>query len=146
MKKIQDERVVAGKRKINSYAFSICFLGLWGIILYRQFILKQAPSEYRDIFFLAMGISIYVSFGNIMNGFYYTYANKATKKKMMIIGPLVGAIALTTTQVLVKRYDITNAKDILEIIISSIGFFSVWMIAQFIMFKVSDKQANKDIE
>jgi hypothetical protein len=33
MKKIEDERILIEKRKINSRAFSYVFIGLWLIIL-----------------------------------------------------------------------------------------------------------------
>jgi len=81
MGKIIDERIIAGKRKINSSAFGICFLALWGILLYRQFMLHQDIREYADIFLLTIGISIYVVVSNILQGFYYTYRSRRTQKK-----------------------------------------------------------------
>lgn len=146
MKKIQDERVINEKRRINSNAFEICLLGLWGIILYRQFMLHQDPSEYRDIFLLVIGLSMYVVFNNIFKGIYSTYRKKITAKKMILISALVGTISFSVVQAFMNNYDLTKTKDIFKIIISNIVFFSVWILISFTMFKLSDKQANKDIE
>jgi len=145
MKKIQDERIINGRRKINSDAFGICFIALWGIILYRQFILHQNPSEYRDIFLLAIGISIYVNVNNVFSGFYSTDGRKTSNKKVIFIGALVGSITFTVIQYFVMNYDITQTKDILKILVQNIIFFSLWVIIQFAGFKIGEKQANKDI-
>ena len=145
MKKIQDERIINCRSKINADAFGICFISLWGIILYRQFVLHQNPSEYRDIFLLAIGISIYVNVNNIFSGFYSADGRKKSKNKVIFLGAIVGSVTFTIIQALVMKYDITQMKDMLIIILQNIIFFSLWVAIQFIGFKISEKQANKDI-
>jgi hypothetical protein len=68
MKRIEDERIINEKRRINSNAFGICFLALWCILLYRQFGLRQPISEYIDVFLLTIGLSIYITVNNVFNG------------------------------------------------------------------------------
>jgi len=41
MKRIEDERILIEKRKINSRAFSYSYIGLWILLVYRQFVLNQ---------------------------------------------------------------------------------------------------------
>jgi len=146
MGKIIDERIIAGKRKINSSAFGICFLALWGILLYRQFMLHQDIREYADIFLLTVGISIYVVVSNILQGFYYTYRSRSTQKKTLLIGALTGTIVFSTVQILIMDYDLANGKDVSKLVLQAIIFLAVWIACQHTLFKISEKQADKDIE
>lgn len=146
MKRIEDERILSEKKSINSSAFGLCFLGLWGILLYRQFVLGQNLSEYIDIFLLTIGISIYVTINNVLKGLYLTYRSKYSRKKVNLIGAIVGSITFTLVQFLVREGQLTNKSDFFEILVSLIVFFVAWFIAQSILFKVSDNKANEDID
>jgi hypothetical protein len=146
MKTIEDERILSEKRKINSSAFGICFLGLWGILLFRQFMLQQNVSEYIDIFLLTMGLSIYVTVNNVLKGFYLTYRSKYTRKKVNIIGAIVGSITFTIVQFFIMKSELTSIKDLLKLFVSLIIFFTVWVTSQSILFKISENKANEDIE
>ncbi len=146
MRKIEDERIVAEKRKINSKAFGICFLALWGILLYRQFILQQDITEYIDIFLLTLGVSMYVTVHSVFKGFYLTYRNKIYKKKVKLISALVGSAAFVIVQFFVADYNLTNWNDILKLIASFIVFLLAWITAQSLLFRISDKKANEDLE
>jgi Co/Zn/Cd efflux system component len=146
MRKIEDERIIAEKRKINSSAFGICFLGLWGILLYRQFVLNQEITEYMDVFFLTIGISIYVTINNVFKGHYLTYRNKNEKKKINFISAAVGSVTFIIVQFFVMKYSITDVKDILSIVLSFIVFFVVWIVFQMVLLKISEKKANEDTE
>lgn len=99
MKKIVDERIITEKRKINSKAFGICFLALWGILLFRQFILHQNIVEYVDIFLLTIGLSIYVTVNSVVKGLYLTNRNKPVRKKVNLIGAFAGPIALYSSTI-----------------------------------------------
>jgi hypothetical protein len=145
MNRIKDERILLEKRKINSSAFGICFLGLWGTLLYRQFMLRQNVSEYIDIFLLTMGLSIYVTATNVLKGFYLTYRSKYTRKKVNIIGAIVGSITFSIVQFFIMKAELTNIEDLLKLFVSLIVFFTVWVISQNILFKISENKAN-DIE
>ena len=146
MKRIVDERILAGKRHINSSAFGICFLVLWGILLRRQFILQQDIKEYADIFLLTVSISLYVVINNIQQGLYNNYRSKRTKKKTIAIGALVGMLVFLLTQMLIMGYDLTGGRDIVKIIVQAVIFVVVWIASQYTFFRISEKQADKDIE
>lgn len=146
MGKIADERILAGKRRINSSAFGICLLALWGILLYRQFALRQDLREYADIFLLTVGISVYVVVNNILQGFYYTYRSKSTRKKVVAIGALTGTIVFSLSQILIMKYDLTDGNDLTKLIVQAAIFLTVWIACQHAIFRISEKQADKDLE
>ncbi|WP_026477508.1 DUF6773 family protein [Alkaliphilus transvaalensis] len=146
MKRIEDERIVSEKRKINSSAFGLCFLALWGILLYRQFMLQQNVAEYIDIFLLTVGLSIYVVVNNVLKGFYLTHRNKYSRKKVSIIGAFVGSITFTIVKFFMMKGKLSNIEDIFKLLASLIIFFTMWVISQSILFKISDNKANQDIE
>ncbi|MFZ7131573.1 MAG: DUF6773 family protein [Eubacteriales bacterium] len=144
MKKIEDERIITEKRRINSSAFGICFLALWGILIYRQVILKQDMMEYIDIFLLVMGLSIYILVNNVCKGFYLTYRNNGEKRKIMYIGAFVGSITFILVQSLILKYDFTKGSDIFTALISLGIFFTVWVFVQSRLFKISETKADKE--
>lgn len=145
MKKITDERILNGKRKINSSAFGLLLLGLWGIVLYRQLILQQPIGEFVDVYLLTTGISLYVFIGNVLNGYYLTYRNKSSKVKTLLIGGIVGTIIFTLVQYFMMDTDLSLV-SILELILKGVIFLAVWLIIQFWVLKASERQSNKDID
>lgn len=146
MKRIEDERIITEKRKINSRAFSIALLALWGIILFRQLALKQNPMEYLDIFILTLGLSTYVTFKNVLQGFYLTYRSKNQKKKVNLLGAMVGLLTFITVQFMFMDYAIKSLDDIVSLMLSSIVFLVTWVVIQIILMEISERKANKDIE
>lgn len=144
MKRIEDERIITEKRHINSRAFGICFLALWGILIFRQFVLQQNIMEYMDVFLLTIGLSIYVTVNNVFKGFYLTYRSDRERKKVSLIGALVGSITFIIVQLFVMKYDFTNWEDILKLIVSFIIFFVVWVTVQNVFLKVSESKANEE--
>lgn len=63
-----DERIVTERRKIDSKALGFTYLGLWLLIAYRMFILKQTSAEYFDVFILTILLSSYLVISNISKG------------------------------------------------------------------------------
>ncbi|MGI6327457.1 MAG: DUF6773 family protein [Dethiobacteria bacterium] len=146
MKRIEDERIIAEKRKINSNSFGICFLALWGILLYRQYVLQQGIVEYLDIFILTIGLSIYITINSVVKGLYLTYRSKPVRKKVNLIGAFAGSIAFTLVQFFAMDYDLANLEDMLTLLGSVIIFFMAWMICQSILLNISEAKANKDVD
>lgn len=146
MKRLEDERIITEKRKINSKAFSIVFLALWGILIYRQFVLQQDVSSYLDIFILTIGISMYVTLNNVFKGFYLTYRSKRTKKRLNITGAIVGTIVFAIVQYFIMNNNLTDHKKILDLILSSIIFLFFWLTFQGFFLKLSEKKANEEVD
>ncbi len=146
MKKIEDERIIIEKRKINSHAFSIIFMGLWLIILYRQLILNQDISQYWDIFALTIGGSFFVVVNNVLKGLFMTYRKKGERNKVAIVGASVGAITFTIVNSFISGYNVKDSKDILIMVISAILFLVVWLAAYKFVVNKSVTKANEEIE
>jgi hypothetical protein len=144
MKRIEDERIIAEKRRINSNAFGICFLALWGILLYRQYVLGQAISEYIDIFLLTIGLSIYITLNNVFKGLYLTYRSRATRKKVQFTGALVGSAAFVLVQYFVIGYDLTSPGDILKLAVSFMVFLLFWIGSQSLLLGISQRRADEE--
>lgn len=76
------ETVLAGmKTFLLISAFTICFYSLWGILLYRHFILDQALKDYADIFILTLVISAYVTITSVFKGAFINLNEKIYMKK-----------------------------------------------------------------
>jgi len=146
MKKLEDERIIAEKRRINSNAFGICFLALWGIIFYRQYLLGQPISEYIDIFLLTIGLSIYIAVNNAFKGLYLTYRSKAAKKKTQFVGALVGSITFAIVQCFVAGYDLTKVEDIFKTVVSLVIFLLIWIGGQSLLLGISQRKAEEGAE
>lgn len=146
MKRIEDERIIAEKRRINSSAFGICFLALWGILLYRQFVLQQNIAEYADIFLLTIGLSLYVTINSVVKGLYLTYRSEPVRKKVNLIGALTGSILFAAVHFFTMDYNLTNLKDVFTLLVSVIIFFVAWMLCQSMLLKISAAKADKEIE
>jgi hypothetical protein len=146
MKRIEDERIINEKRRINSNAFGICFLALWCILLYRQFGLRQPISEYIDVFLLTIGLSIYITVNNVFNGLYLTYRNKEVQKKVKLLSALVGSIVFIAVQFFIIGYDLSRREDILKLALSLLIFFLFWIGSQSLLLGISKRKADEDIE
>lgn len=146
MKRIEDERILIEKRKINSRAFSYAYIGLWILLVYRQFVLNQEPSQYWDILVLTLGISFYVLIRNVFKGLYQTYRKKDSKKKNLLIGGILGSIIFTLIHGIFSDYDLSNIRDLINILISGIIFFVTWIGAQYFLIRKSEKKAEEEIK
>lgn len=146
MKRIEDERILIEKRKINSRAFSYSYIGLWILLVYRQFVLNQEPSQYWDILVLTLGISFYVLIRNVFKGLYQTYRKKDSKKKNLLIGGIVGSIIFTLIHGIFSDYDLSNTRDLISILIAGIIFFITWIGVQYFLIRKSEKKAEEEIK
>jgi hypothetical protein len=146
MKRIEDERIIAEKRRINSNAFGICFLALWGILLYRQYVLGQAIGEYIDIFLLTIGLSIYITLNNVFRGLYLTYRSRAARKKIQFVGALAGSISFVIVQYFITGYDLTSPEDTLKLVVSFMVFLLFWIGSQSLLLGISQRKADEEAE
>lgn len=144
MRRVQDERVINERRKISSKAFGICILGLLCILMYRLFILKQSSNEVWDIQLLLSGVTLYVFLNIIKSGIYLSHRKKKGKIKLFARSGVIATIVFTVVVSISMKNSIPN--DIPQIIVGAVAFFATWMALQIIAIKLSEKQANKDIE
>ncbi|MFW6030472.1 MAG: DUF6773 family protein [Halanaerobiales bacterium] len=146
MKKDEDERIVKEKRKINSYAFNILFIGLWIILVYRQFVLGQSIDQYWDIFVLTLGGSFFVLINNMLKGIYLTYKKKDEKYKKLLVSAAIGTIIFITVNSIFSGNGFSNSEEIISTIISAVVFFIVWIALQAFIIHISEKKSKQEIE
>jgi hypothetical protein len=146
MKKIQDERIIQEKTKINSKAFGLALIFLWGMIIVRMYILKQDVGEYLDIFLLTIGLSIYVTINNVLGGYFLTYRSEKQSNKVIYITAVFALIAFAIVQIFILDVPLSSYKDILFLIMQSMIFTFVFVFVQIIFVTLSRKKANQDIE
>lgn len=93
---MQDERVVAQQRKINSEAYGILMLALLGSILIQQFFMDASFKQYAVEFICFFGMSIYMIIRYMMLGLSLhgegKHAKTITLVNSLVVGIVVSAI------------------------------------------------------
>jgi hypothetical protein len=135
--KVNDERILAQKRKNQSDAFVILFFGLLLSVLIQQFIFNAPVSQYivELIFFISS--SIYLLIRNILDGNDILSSNKHCQKiiitNSLVCGLTVTVINATLNYIKLGNLFITNLTNTL--LISLITFLCSAIIA-FLVFKL----------
>ncbi|AWI05140.1 DUF6773 family protein [Clostridium drakei] len=144
---IQDERVIAEKRKIISETFTFVMIFLIGSTLVKQFIFKASFSEYAIEFIAFFGASFYIMIRNILIGNSPFGIDNHRKNRMIIINSVV--IGLTNTVVSeflnFKRNGISlSIMDLIIIfIISILEVFAISFVLNILSKRRSEKLENK---
>lgn len=92
---IQDERVVAQRRKINSEAYSILMIVLLGSILVQQFFLNAPFKQYAVEVICFFGISLYMIIRYMTLGL-DIYGEGKKAKTLPFVNSVVAGIVVTT--------------------------------------------------
>lgn len=135
--KINDERVLVQKRKIQSDAFVILYFGLLLSVLIQQFIFKAPVSQYIVEFIFYICSSIYLLIRNILDGNDVFSSNKSAQK-IILINSLVTGLTITiinTALNYIKLGDLFKTDFINTLLISLITFLCITAIA-FLAFKL----------
>jgi uncharacterized membrane protein len=135
--KIQDERILAQKRKIQSDAFAMLFFGLLLSVLVQQFIFEAPVSQYIVELIFFISTSIYLIVRNILYGNDIFSSNKSNQKTI-IINSLVCGITVTiisTTLNYIKLGNLFKTDYSNTLLISLITFLCSSLIA-FLAFKL----------
>ena len=90
---IQDERIVSQRRKIQSDAFGVLFLGLLISILLQKFMFNAPFSQYAAEFILLIVSAIYVEGRNIIAGS-GTYSIDFSGQTLVVIHSVVSGLAI----------------------------------------------------
>jgi hypothetical protein len=148
--KNQDERVLAQKRKIQSDAFVILFLGLLMSVLIQQFIFNAPVSQYIVEFIFFIFSSIYLLIRNIVDGNDIFSSNRSVQK-IILMNSLVCGLTITiinTTLNYIKLGNLFITDFTNTLLISLITFICSTIIA-FLAFKllyIANMKRKKQIE
>lgn len=149
---IKDERITLMLHKYSHHAFGILMTLLLVSTFVKVFILQWEMKYWIDTFLILMVACAYATFRGIKSGLFLFPSKPDEKKRLKKASIISGAIAALLWGVLMFVYDMTgtDSVDITKSIIgNSLGalvfFFGIIGI-QLLMVKVSNKNANKDLE
>ncbi|MDF2821895.1 MAG: hypothetical protein K0R15_2343 [Clostridiales bacterium] len=123
---MQDERVSAQKRKINSEAYSILMIVLLASILVQQFLLDAPFEQYAAEFICLFGVSIYMIVRYMTLGL-NIYGEGKRVKNIPLVNSIVTGITVTVINGVLNytRYAENYKED-------GIGFFIATLAVSFI--------------
>lgn len=91
---VQDERVVAQKRKIGSEACNLLLFGLLLSVLVQQYVFNAPFSQYAVEFICFFGACGYILIRNILSG-NHLFGTKKNSKRLIVVNSLVGGITIS---------------------------------------------------
>ncbi|WP_314002991.1 DUF6773 family protein [uncultured Paenibacillus sp.] len=149
---VKDERITALLHKYSHHAFGILMTLLLISTLVKVFILQWDMKYWIDTFLILMVACAYVTFRCIKDGLFLFPSKQDEQKRLRKVNIISGAIAALLWGVLMFVFDMTDSApvDITRSIIgNSVGaivfFFGITGL-QLLVIKVSNKNANKDLE
>lgn len=143
-KLIEDERIAAQKRKIQSDACSILLIVLLISTLVQQYVFDAPFSQYAVEFVCFLGVSIYIVIRNIISG-NDLYETKNNGKKLVVINSVVTGITITVI-VGISNYIRYSEKFTPGLLFATLtitfacGTFAVFLVLSFVYFLSRRKQ------
>lgn len=89
---MQDERVLAQRRKINNEAYGILMIALLTSILVQQFLLKAPLEQYAAEFICLFGVSLYIIVRNLTLGLNLYGEEKQARGIILVHGIISGTV------------------------------------------------------
>ncbi|MFO8087905.1 MAG: DUF6773 family protein [Bacteroidales bacterium] len=102
---IKDERIVSQRRKTQSDAFGVLFLGLLISILLQKFMFNAPFSQYAAEFILLIVSAIYVEGRNIITGS-GTYSKDFSGQTLVVIHSVVSGLAIAAIAITFNAMDL----------------------------------------
>ena len=150
--RIKDERITASVHKYSHHGFGILMALLIGSIMVKMFILQWDMKYWIDTFLILMFACAYVTFRYIKDGLLLFPSKQDEQKRLRKANIISGAIAALLWGILMFISDRMDSAEA-DITRSAIGnfvgavvfFFGITGV-QWLMIKVSNKNADKHLE
>jgi hypothetical protein len=135
-REIQDERILAQKRKIGSDAFQIVFYGLLLSVLIQQFLFQAPFSQYIVEFILFITASLYIVIRNLTVGHDIFSAHKMGQK-LVIINSIVSGLVIAVINSFLNyiRLGELFTTDLMNSLLVTFVTFIIASIVAFLMFE-----------
>lgn len=104
--KIQDERILLIRRKIQSDAYGCLVWVLIISIIVQQFFMKSPFAQYAVEFFALIGCGLYISIRHFKEGIDIFSPKGDGKKKLLLTSIRTGVVSLIIFALLSGKYDI----------------------------------------
>lgn len=130
--KIQDERIIFERRKIQSEAYVWLVYGLLISIIVQQFFLKAPFAQYAVEFFALIGCGLYISIRHFKEGIDIWNPKGDSKKKLLLNTVISGVASVVLFALLSGQYDMEN-----------LGSYFVGFVLFFFVFRSAMIALNK---
>ena len=148
MKKQQDERVVAERRKIGSETCQLLMFALVGSILVKQFAYAAPFSQYAVEFICVMGASVYILIRNFLSG-NNLFDSKRDSKIMLVVKSMIIALAVAAINGVYRYIEYEEhftdeiGLFILTLAITFVSAFVVTFTVLFALYLINKKRQEK---
>ncbi len=143
--KIQDERILLERRKIQSEAYGWLVTGLMISIIVQQFFMNAPFAQYAVEFFALISCGLFISIRHFKRGIDIWNPNGDSKKKLLLNTVIAGIASVILFAILSGQYDI---KNLALYFVSFVLFFFVFRSVMIIINKkkqqVIDSKLNED--
>lgn len=121
--KIQDERILLARRKIQSDAYGWLVWVLMISIIVQQFFMNAPFAQYAVEFFALIGCGLYISIRHFKEGIDIFSPKGNGKKKLLLTTIISGVVSVILFALLSGNYDI---KTLTSYFVSFVLFFFVF--------------------
>ncbi len=138
--KIQDERILLERRKIQSRGYTWLVTILLASIIVQQFIMKAPFAQYAVEFYVLIGCGIYNIISNYKKGIDIWNPTSDGKKKILLNTLVSGIASVILFAVLSGNYQINN---LISYFVTFVAFF---YILRLIMIGINNKKQQAIIK
>ncbi|WP_339315414.1 DUF6773 family protein [Paenibacillus sp. FSL R10-2734] len=135
--RVNDERIVSQRRKIQSDAFQILVYCLLISILIQQFIMNAPFAQFAVEFFCLIGIGIYITIRHLSDG--VDISQSHSNKRLVLNSIVSGGICVSLMVFLAGERNVWN------LILIFVAFTIVYFLAHFVLRNIN-KRRQKQID
>ncbi|MEK4236779.1 DUF6773 family protein [Paenibacillus sp. FSL H7-0714] len=135
--KMNDERVVSQRRKIQSDAYQILVYCLLISVLIQQFIMNAPFEQFAVEFFCLIGSGIYITIRHLSVGVDIWDSQRHTNKKLLINSIISGGICVSLLIVL------AGERNVWSIILIFVSFIIVYFLTQLVLRNINKKRQQQ---
>ena len=132
--RIQDERIIAERRKIQSRGYAWIVTILLVSIVVQQFFMKAPFAQYAVEFFILIGCGIYNTIANYKKGIDIWNPKNDGKKKILYNALISGIVSVALFAFLSGNYKTNN------LVTYFVSFVACFYLFRFIMIGMTDKK------
>jgi uncharacterized membrane protein len=133
---IRDERISQARRRIAANGFGIWYILLLGMLIYRQFYLRQPLNEYWDIALTFFIGTLYVTVASFAQGAVYETSVIRQVRWM------VPSILITIVVVIYFKGGINTVVDLLMVVTSALLSLSVLGLLLYYLYRRWEKKSD----
>ncbi|MEK4295199.1 MULTISPECIES: DUF6773 family protein [Paenibacillus] len=135
--KMNDERVVSQRRKIQSDAYQILVYCLLISVLIQQFIMNAPFEQFAVEFFCLIGSGIYITIRHLSVGVDIWDSQRHTNKKLLINSIISGGICVSLLIVL------AGERNVWSIILIFVSFIIVYFLTHLVLRNINKKRQQQ---